>query len=53
VSGAAWAALSGAGFGLFQAVNARAVRQLESVYASTFLQLVLATAILGLIALAT
>jgi drug/metabolite transporter (DMT)-like permease len=53
VSGAAWAALSGAGFGLFQAVNARAVRQLESVYASTFFQLVFATAILGLIALAT
>ena len=53
MSGAAWAALSGAGFGLFQAFNAKAVRKLESVYASTFLQLVLATAILGAIALAT
>jgi drug/metabolite transporter (DMT)-like permease len=50
VSGAAWAALSGAGFGLFQAVNAKAVRQLESVYASTFLQLLVATAVLALAA---
>lgn len=53
MSGAAWAALSGAGFGLFQAVNAKAVRQLESVYASTFLQLLLATLVLGAAAVAT
>lgn len=52
MSGAIWAALSGAGFGLFQSVNARAVRQLESVYASTFLQLLVATVVLGAVALA-
>lgn len=53
MSGAAWAALSGAGFGLFQALNARAVRELDSVYVSTFLQLLLAAAILALAALLT
>jgi drug/metabolite transporter (DMT)-like permease len=50
VSGAAWAALSGAGFGLFQALNARAVRGLGTVYLSTFLQLAVATVILAVIA---
>lgn len=53
MSGAAWAALSGAGFGLFQALNARAVRDLESVYASTFLQLLVAALILAIAAVAT
>jgi drug/metabolite transporter (DMT)-like permease len=53
VSGAAWAALSGAGFGLFQALNARAVRSAESVYASTFLQLVVAAAVVAVAAVAT
>ena len=53
MSGAAWAALSGAGFGLFQALNARAVRGLGTVYLSTFLQLAVATVILAAIALAT
>lgn len=53
MSGAAWAALSGAGFGLFQAVNAKAVHKLDSVYASTFLQLVLAATILAAISLAS
>lgn len=53
MSGAAWAALSGAGFGLFQALNARAVRGLGTVYFSTFLQLAVATVILAAIALAT
>jgi drug/metabolite transporter (DMT)-like permease len=53
VSGAAWAALSGAGFGLFQALNARAVREIESVYVSTFLQLLVAAAILAIAAVAT
>jgi drug/metabolite transporter (DMT)-like permease len=52
VSGAAWAALSGAGFGLFQALNARAVRDL-GVYASTFLQLLVAALILAIAAVAT
>ena len=53
MSGAAWAALSGAGFGLFQALNARAVRDTASVYASTFLQLLVAAAILAIAALVT
>jgi drug/metabolite transporter (DMT)-like permease len=53
VSGAAWAALSGAGFGLFQALNAKAVRDLGSVYASTLLQLLVAGAILAVAAGAT
>jgi drug/metabolite transporter (DMT)-like permease len=52
VSGAGWAALSGAGFGLFQALNAKAVRQLESVYPSTFLQLMVASVVLGIVAVA-
>ena len=53
MSGAAWAALSGVGFGLFQALNARAVRDLDSVYASTFLQLLLASVVLAAASLAT
>ena len=53
MSGALWAALSGVGFGLFQALNARAVRNLDSVYRSTFLQLVLATAVLAAASLVT
>jgi uncharacterized membrane protein len=42
VSGAAWAAASGIGFGLFQVVNVRAVRQLDDPYLSTLLQLLAA-----------
>jgi drug/metabolite transporter (DMT)-like permease len=53
VSGAAWAALSGVGFGLFQAFNAKAVRNLGSVYTSTLLQLLVAAAILAAAAVAT
>jgi drug/metabolite transporter (DMT)-like permease len=53
VSGAAWAALSGVGFGLFQALNGKAVRDLESVYASTFLQLLVAAAILAVASVAS
>ena len=41
------------GFGLFQALNARAVRELSSVYVSTFLQLLVAFAILAPATLAT
>ena len=52
MSGALWATFSGVGFGLFQSVNAKAVRDLDRVYASTFLQLLIATAILGAVALA-
>jgi drug/metabolite transporter (DMT)-like permease len=40
-------AASGLGFGLFQAVNVRAVRQLDDVYVSTFLQLVVAALVLA------
>lgn len=50
MSGAVLAALSGVGFGLFQALNGRAVRDLSSVYWSTFLQTVLATVVLGVAA---
>jgi drug/metabolite transporter, DME family len=46
VTGVLWAATSGIGFGLFQSVNVRAVRQLEDVYVSTFLQLLVAAAVL-------
>jgi drug/metabolite transporter (DMT)-like permease len=46
VTGVLWAAASGIGFGLFQSVNVRAVRQLEDVYVSTFLQLLIAAAVL-------
>jgi drug/metabolite transporter (DMT)-like permease len=53
VSGAAWAALSGVGFGLFQALNAKALRGLGSVYASTFLQLVVAGVVLAAATVAT
>jgi drug/metabolite transporter (DMT)-like permease len=42
VSGVIWGAGSGLAFGLFQAVNVRAVRQLDDVYVSTFLQLLVA-----------
>jgi drug/metabolite transporter, DME family len=46
VTGVLWAAVSGIGFGLFQSVNVRAVRRLDDVYVSTFLQLLIATALL-------
>jgi O-antigen/teichoic acid export membrane protein len=38
--------VSGIGFGLFQSVNVRAVRRLDDVYVSTFLQLLIAAALL-------
>jgi drug/metabolite transporter (DMT)-like permease len=53
LTGSLWAALSGVGFGLFQSLNGRAVRQLESPYVSTFLQLLVASAVLLGAALAT
>jgi drug/metabolite transporter (DMT)-like permease len=53
VSGTAWAALAGLGFGLFQALNARAVRDLGSVFISTFLQLLVAAVVLSVAAAAT
>jgi DME family drug/metabolite transporter len=46
VTGVLWAASSGLGFGLFQAINARAVRQLGDAYFSTFVQLLTAALVL-------
>jgi drug/metabolite transporter (DMT)-like permease len=46
VSGVLWATAAGIGFGLFQSVNRRALRDIEDPYVSTFLQLAVATAIL-------
>jgi DME family drug/metabolite transporter len=48
VTGVLWAAASGIGFGLFQTVNIRAVRQLDDAYVSTFLQVLVAAAVLAL-----
>jgi drug/metabolite transporter (DMT)-like permease len=53
VSGAFWAAASGVGFGLFQSVNRRAVRDIEDNYVSTFIQLVIAAVVLVAATLAT
>jgi drug/metabolite transporter (DMT)-like permease len=53
VSGVIWAAASGLGFGLFQAVNVRAIRQLDDVYLSTSLQLVSASLVLVVLSAAT
>jgi drug/metabolite transporter, DME family len=53
VSGALWATASGIGFGLFQALNAKAVRALDDPYVSTFLQLLVAAAVLLAASLAT
>ncbi|MET0852103.1 MAG: EamA family transporter [Candidatus Rokuibacteriota bacterium] len=49
MTGVLWAAASGIGFGLFQSVNVRAVRKLDDVYVSTFLQLLVAAAVLLLV----
>ncbi len=49
MTGALWAALSGVGFGVFQVVNARAVRAGGSVYLATFVQVLVATAVFGVI----
>jgi drug/metabolite transporter (DMT)-like permease len=53
MSGAVLAAASGVGFGVFQAVNVRALRPNEDPYASTFVQVVVAAVLLAAIALAT
>lgn len=45
MTGALWAAVSGLGFGVFQVLNARAVRGLASVYLATFVQLLAATTV--------
>jgi drug/metabolite transporter (DMT)-like permease len=53
VTGALWAAVSGIGFGLFQSLNRRAVRDIEDPYASTFIQLAIAAAVLVCVTLAS
>jgi DME family drug/metabolite transporter len=53
VTGVLWAAASGVGFGLFQSVNGRAVRQVDDPYVSTFLQLLTAALVLTAVCLAT
>ena len=53
MSGALWATASGIGFGLFQALNAKAVRDLGNAYVSTFLQLLIAAVVLVAASLAT
>ena len=52
MTGVLWAAASGIGFGLFQSLNVRAVRQLDDVYVSTFLQVVVAALVLFAVCLA-
>jgi drug/metabolite transporter (DMT)-like permease len=46
VTGALWAAASGIGFGLFQSLNRRAVRDIDDAFVSTFLQLLIAAVVL-------
>jgi drug/metabolite transporter (DMT)-like permease len=53
VTAALWALASGAGFGLFQSFNRRAVLDIEDPYVSTFLNLAIAAVVLVAIALAT
>jgi drug/metabolite transporter (DMT)-like permease len=53
VSGALLAAASGVGFGVFQSLNARAVRSFEDPYLATLVQLAVAAVALSLAALLT
>lgn len=52
MSGAVWALIAGIGFGIFQALNRRAVYGME-VYLATFLQLFISALVLGGVTLAT
>lgn len=52
MSGAVWAALAGIGFGIFQTFNRRTLRGVD-VFRSTFVQLLLATAVLAAVAAST
>jgi drug/metabolite transporter (DMT)-like permease len=47
VTGALWAAASGIGFGLFQSLNRRAIRDIDDAFVSTFLQLLIAALVLS------
>jgi drug/metabolite transporter (DMT)-like permease len=51
VSGLAFAAIAGVGFGIFQTVNRRAILGMD-VYTSTFLQIVVSAVMLGFIVVA-
>jgi drug/metabolite transporter (DMT)-like permease len=51
VTGAAWAAVSGIGFGIFQVLNARALRNVTQVYVATFAQLLSATSVFAVLVL--
>lgn len=51
MSGQLWAIVAGVGFGIFQASNRRAVRNLD-VFTSTYLQLIVASVMLAVISLA-
>ena len=53
MTAALWAAASGIGFGLFQSLNRRAVRDIEDPYVSTFLNIAIAAAALVLLAVVT
>jgi len=53
VTGALWAAVSGIGFGLFQSLNRRAVRDIEDPYSSTFIQLAIASVVLVVVTIAS
>ncbi len=53
MTAALWAAASGIGFGLFQSLNRRAVRDIEDPYVSTFLNIAIAAAALILLAVVT
>ena len=46
MTGALWAAASGIGFGLFQSLNRRAIRDIDDAFVSTFLQLLIAAVVL-------
>jgi drug/metabolite transporter (DMT)-like permease len=52
MTGALWALTAGLGFGVFQSVNRRAVRDM-GVYLATFIQLLVSAIVLGLISAAT
>lgn len=52
MTGVLWAVLAGVGFGLFQAVNRRAVLGMD-VYLATFIQLLVATVVLVIVSLTT
>ena len=53
MTGALWAAASGIGFGLFQSLNRRALRDIDDAFVSTFLQLAVAAAVLTAACVAT